>query len=368
MTIDASVNAATAARRDALVERLIDATVASMETFSVYLGLRLGLYRALAEGGNATAHRLAAWAGVDGRYTREWLEQQAVAGLIDVDDARLPADERTYRLPDAHREVLLDELSSSYVGPLTFFLGSVAKVLPDLVDTFRSGRGIPFERYGPDLRDHIELLNRPMFTHQLAAEWLPAAPEVHLRLQSDPPARVADLACGSGWSSIAIARAYPKVTVEGIDLDQASVAKARVNASEAKLTDRVRFTVGDLAAVDLDGSFDAAFMFEALHDLAQPVEALRSIRDRLGDGASLIVGDERVAEVFTAPGDELERFMYGFSVLHCLPAGRVTTPSTATGTVLRPDCVRRFATDAGFTGFDVLPIDHDMWRFYRLTR
>jgi SAM-dependent methyltransferase len=368
MTTEASVSAPAAAQRDALVERLVDATVASMETLSVYLGLRLGLYTALVEGGAATADRLAAWTGVDGRYAREWLEQQAVAGLIEVDDPRLPAHERSYRLPEAHREVLLDELSASYAGPLTFFLGSVATILPDLVDVFRSGRGIPFERYGPDLRDHIELLNRPMFTHQLATEWLPAAPEVHTRLQSDPPARVADLACGSGWSSIAIARAYPKVTVEGIDLDEASVTKARANAIEAALTDRVRFTVGDVTHGSLDGRFDAAFMFEALHDLAQPVEALRSIRDRLWDGASLIVGDERVAEVFTAPGDELERLMYGFSILHCLPAGRVTSPSTATGTVLRPDTVRRFATDAGFTGFEILPIDHDMWRFYRLSR
>jgi SAM-dependent methyltransferase len=358
-----------AARRDALVDKLLADTVASMETFSVYLGLRLGLYAALARGGGAaTAGQLAAWAGVDQRYAREWLEQQAAAGVVDVDDAGSAPDQRVYRLPDAHQEVLLDELSPTYAGPLTYFLGSVAKVLPDLLDAYRSGQGIPYVAYGPDLRDHVESLNRPMFANDLASQWLPAIPDVHRRLQSDPPARVLDLACGCGWSSISLARAYPTVTVDGIDLDESSVAKAWQNAAEAGVVDRVTFTVADIANPQLEGSYDAAFLFEALHDLARPTETLRSIHDLLADDASLVIGDERVAETFTAPADEVERLMYGFSILHCLPASRATTPSAALGTVLRPATLEELAKPAGFTSFEVLPIENDLWRFYRLGR
>lgn len=357
----------TAAERETLAAKLVTDTVAAMETFCVYLGLRLGLYAALAEGGAATPGQLAAWTGVDARYAREWLEQQAVAGILQVDDPALPADQRSYRLPEGHREVLLDELGPAYLAPLTYFLGSVAKVLPDLLDAYRSGAGIPYADYGPDLREHVEYLNRPMFAGELACHWLPAIPDLHRRLRSAPPARVADLACGSGWSSIYLAQAYSDITVHGVDIDEASVARARRNAAEAALTDRVAFAVADVAAPGLAGPYDAAFLFEALHDLARPVDALRAARGLLADGAPLIVGDERVAEQFTAPGDDVERLMYGFSILHCLPASRATTPSAAIGTVLRPAVLRELAAAAGFSTVEVLPIDNEMWRFYRLS-
>jgi SAM-dependent methyltransferase len=146
------------------------------------------------------------------------------------------------------------------------------------------------------------------------------------------------------------------------------VAKARQHAIEAGVADRVTFAVADVADPAFDGRFDAAFLFEALHDLPRPVEALRAVRDVLGDGAALIVGDERVGEVFTAPGDEIERLMYGFSILHCLPASRATTPSAAIGTVLRSSTVQALGEAAGFRSTEVLPIDNDLWRFYRLTK
>jgi 2-polyprenyl-3-methyl-5-hydroxy-6-metoxy-1,4-benzoquinol methylase len=352
--------------REALVEKLLADTLASMETFSVYLGLRLGLYAALDAGGAATPGQLAAWAGVDQRYAREWLEQQAVAGILRVDDTAHAADCRAYALPGGHREVLLDEGSPVYAGPLTYFLGSVAKVLPDLLDAYCTGRGVPFADYGPDLRDHVAGLNRVMFTNDLATRWMPTVPDLHRRLSSDPPARVADIACGCGWSSIALATAYPKITVHGVDLDEASVAEAREHAAQAGVGARVTFAVADAADPGLEGPYDAAFLFEALHDLARPVEVLRSVRGLLADVGALIVADERVADAFTAPGDQIERLMYGFSILHCLPAGRAETPSAATGTVLRPATVRRYAHEAGFGSVDVLPIDNDLWRFYRL--
>src|SRR5262249_56668139 len=154
----------------------------------------------------------------------------------------------------------------------------------------------------------------------LGREWLPAIPDVHARLSADPPARVADVACGAGWSSIGIARAYPKVRVDGFDLDEASVTLARANVMEVGLADRVDIAVRDAGDPALAGRYDLVTIFEALHDMSQPVEVLRRVRGLLVEGGAVIVADERVAESFTAPGHSIERLLYGFSGFRCLPA------------------------------------------------
>jgi SAM-dependent methyltransferase len=356
------------ARATALVDKLVADTIATFELAGVYLGLRLRLYQALADR-PSTAPELAARADIDERYAREWLEQQAVAGILEVDDADRPAGQRRYRLPAAYREVLVEEAHPSFVGPLAY-VASIGGLLPRLVEVYRTGDGIPFADYGVDIRDHIEQLNRPMFESDLGSTWIPAVPDLHDRLSSDPPARVLDLACGSGWSSIAIARAYPKIHVDGLDLDTASIERARSNAAAAGVADRVDFAVADAAdPIDAGSSsagYDAVLVFEALHDMARPVEALAAARAVLAPGGCVLVGDEKVAERFVAPGEEIDRLMYGFSIVHCLPAARVDPDSVATGTVMRPELVRRYAREAGLSTVDVLPIDNDMWRFYRL--
>jgi SAM-dependent methyltransferase len=238
--------------------------------------------------------------------------------------------------------------------------------LPALIEAYRTGGGVPYAAYGPDTRDGIAEVNRPMFINLLGSAWLPAIPEIHLRLQANPPARVADVGCGTGWSSIALARTYPKVRVDGLDLDEASIATAQANAHRAGVAERVRFELRDAADPQLAGQYDLVTAFETLHDMARPVEALRAMRELLAEHGSVFIADERVAEAFAAPGDELDRLNYGWSILHCLPASRAESPSAATGTVMRPPTLRRYATEAGFREVQVLPIQNDFWRFYRL--
>jgi 2-polyprenyl-3-methyl-5-hydroxy-6-metoxy-1,4-benzoquinol methylase len=179
---------------------------------------------------------------------------------------------------------------------------------------------------------------------------------------------VADVACGVGWASIAIAHSYPNVTVDGFDPDEHSIEIARGLAEQAGVQDRVRFEVRDGASMGNEGPYDLAVVIESIHDMPRPVEVLAGIRESLASNGTLIVADEKVAESFTAPGDAVERLMYGFSFVVCLPAGLSEQPSAATGTVMRPDTFRRYADEAGFKNVEILDqVQHDFLRFYRLT-
>jgi 2-polyprenyl-3-methyl-5-hydroxy-6-metoxy-1,4-benzoquinol methylase len=262
--------------------------------------------------------------------------------------------------------VLCDPDSVNYLAPFAPLVLSIAQALPQVVEAFRTGGGVAFADY-PGIDDAIARANRPMFLNQLATDWIPALPDIESRLRGAVPAgRVADLGCGSGWSSIALAQGFPAAQVDGIDLDDASITAAKANAADAGLADRVSFTCHDAADPDLAGRYDLVTLFETVHDMAHPVEVLRAARNLLASGGAVLIGDEKVAETFTAPGDDLERLNYGFSAVQCLAAALVEPGAAGTGTVIRPSTVRRYAHDAGFSAVTVLPIEHDFWRFYRL--
>jgi SAM-dependent methyltransferase len=348
-----------------LAERLFEASIGTLELASVHIGGRLGFYRSLAEEGEATPRELAARTGTDERYVREWLEQQSVAGFLYVDDPAADAGRRHYRIPGAHLPALVAEEDLSYLTPLATLTIGVLGPVEDLIEAYRSGAGVPYDSYGADTREGIGALNRPQFVNGVA-DWLGSVPDIDARLRTMPPARVADLACGTAWSSIAISRAYPEVSVDAIDVDEGSIETAQRNVEAVGLTERVQPRVQDASDPSLSGRYDLVTIFEALHDMNHPVEALRAAREMLAEGGSVLVADERVAERFAAPGDEIERFNYGWSVLHCLAVANLDPDSAATGTVIRPETVRRYAGAAGFGRVEELPIEHDFWRFYRL--
>src|SRR5260370_31143277 len=216
------------------------------------------------------------------------------------------------------------------------------------------------------MREAISSLNRPAFLNLVGNYWFPEISDVDQRLRSEPPARVADVGCGTGWSSIAIATVHPLVRVDGFDLDSASIEDARRNASVRGVSDRVTFEVRDAADPRLAGAYDLVTAFETVHDMSNPVGALRAMRSLAKEGGAVVVMDEKAAEEFTAPGDELERFFYGWSAVHCLQVGMAESPSAATGTVMRPSRRRDNAGGAGFLQGGLLPGDDDTWRVFRL--
>ncbi|MEU4363137.1 class I SAM-dependent methyltransferase [Promicromonospora sp. NPDC023987] len=359
--MDPSTDAASA---DAVAQRLFGAVLGTVDLMSTFLGDRLGWYRSLAEEGPATPPQLAARTDTDARYAREWLEQQAVTGLLHLDSDGA-ADERVFSIPPATAEVLTNQHSLNFLAPIGRMFGAVGPALPRLLEAYRTGDGVSWDEFGDDAREGQSDANRPWFEHQLA-DALAGVEDLH-RLLARPGVRILDVGCGGGWSSIALGLAYPTATVHGIDIDAPSVSMATDNAQAAGVADRLQFSAGDAADLPAD-RYDVAFAFECVHDMPRPVDVLTAVRKSLTPGAPLIVMDEAVADSFAPDGDEVERLMYGYSLFICLPDGLSSRPSVATGTVMRPPRLREYAEAAGFGEFEVLPIaDFSFFRFYRLS-
>ena len=348
---------------EALATRLLQSTIHALELYGIYLGKELGLYEALKSGHRITPSELARAAGIAPRYAREWLEQQAVAGLLRVESANAPAEARRYWLPAEHTNVLVAEDHPVHLAPLAQMVAGIGGALERVVNAYRSGGGVAYPHFGAAFRAGQAGINRPAFLSDLVSRWLPALPDLHSALTSKRM-RVADVGCGAGWSTLAMAKAFPQADVVGIDADPASVYDAQRNAAAHDID--VRFEIRAAEAVTDEGPFDLVLVLEALHDMARPDKALRAIREALAPGGSVLVADEKVGDHFHAPADDLERLMYGWSIVHCLPVAMADQPSAAIGTVIRADAVRALAMAAGLPRVEIVPVDGGFFRLYRL--
>jgi len=349
-----------------LADRISEATLGLFDVATIYLGERLGLYRALQGSGPLTAGELAAATGTRERFVREWCEQQAATEILACPNPEAEPGERLFDLPPDHAEVLALRDGPAYgAGGLAGLVAALAALtgLPDAMRVAPLGRPGDADRL--ETAAGIGEANRPLFLHLLAG-WLSSLPDVDARLQASPPARVLDVGCGAGWSSVAIARAYPLVEVDGVDADEQAIAVARGHADAAGLAGRVRFTVADGADPGVEGPFDLVTLFETVHDMTHPVAVLDACRRSLAPGGTCLVVDARVSDRFRLPAGRIDRIAYGWSVIDCLPAVMGGEGSAATGAVMRPATLAGYARDAGFAGVEVLPIEDPGWRFYRL--
>lgn len=346
-------------------ERLFAATLGAYESLSVYAGLRLGWFAALAQNGPATSSELAARTGTQERYCREFCEMQAGLGTLTLESGST-ATGRVYALPAGPAEVLLDEQSLNHLGPLTRLVAAAGRQIDPLLDAYRDGGGVSWADLGDDARQSQAALNRPWFTRRLGPA-LAEVSDLHAEL-GRPDTRIADVGCGGGWSTLALARAYPAATVIGIDVDEPSIEAARSAAQAEGLAGRLSFVLADGETLTGLGPFDAAFAFECLHDMPRPVDVLTAIREAVRPGGPVVIMDEAVDDEFKAPASEVDQCMYAFSLFICLPDGMSSTPSEGTGTVMRPPQLADYARRAGFADVTVLPItDFGFFRFYRLS-
>ena len=361
---------------EAYSDRAVTALLGFAELSSIVLGDSLGWYAALAEAGGAglTPAELAARTSTQERYAREWLEQQSVAGFVAVlgndvvpDDAALHSGSR-FALPPGAAEVLLQPDSLSALMPMVRMLRAGVAQLPELLQAYRHGGGVAWAQLGSEARESQAAGNKPWFDQRLGTA-LASVQEVHGVL-SRQGARITDLGAGCGWSTLALAKAYPGAAVVGVDIDGPSIEQARKNARRSGLEDRVTFRTADAAdaaGAAAPGSEDAVFIFEALHDMPFPVQVLAGVRAMVKPDGVVVVMDEGVADAFAPDGDELERLMYVYSLFICLPDSLTAPGSAGTGTVMRQPVLERHAAAAGYSAVERLPIQgFSVFRFYRL--
>jgi len=271
-----------------LVGRIFLEGVGAFHLGTVYVGLKLGLFKTLVEDGPLTAADLAEDLDLDAWYVREWLQAEATAGLVSADDEDLTR--ARFTAAPGVREALVEQTGPAYIGGLPLAPAAAFAVMPSLLAAFRTGAGVPYESYGEDAIEAQAALNRPAFVNELVPQWIPQVPDVAAMLaDTTRTTRVADVGCGLGWAAIELAKAYPHLHVDGYDTDEESISKARRNAAEAGVSDRVSFDVVDASGGYGDGRYDLIFFFECVHDMAHPVAAMSAARKAVADGGTVTV-------------------------------------------------------------------------------
>jgi SAM-dependent methyltransferase len=326
-----------------IVFRAVDEVGATLNTALVVMGDRLGLYRALVGAGPLTPAELAERTGAAERYVREWLNAQAAGGYIDYEP-----DGGRYTLSAEYAVALTDESSPAYLpGFFQIALGSVIDSSM-ITEAAKTGIGVGWHAHNDHVFDGCERFFRPSYNAHLVADWLPALDGVVGKLERG--ATVADVGCGHGASTILMAQAFPASTFVGSDYHQDSIEIARQRATEAGVSDRVRFEVASASSYSGQG-YDLVTVFDCLHDMGDPVGAARHVRQSLApDGTWMIVepaAGDRVEDNINPVG----RAYYGFSTLLCTPASLSQEVGLALGAQAGETRIRDVVTAAGITRF-----------------
>src|SRR3954467_1485449 len=342
-TVEQPVESIDGAKLEQFVFRAVDEVGATLNAALVVMGDKLGLYKALAGAGPLTPTELAERTKTAERYVREWLNQQAAGGYVEYD----PETGR-YTLPPEQTVALTDSESPAYLpGFFQIALGSVLDS-PRITEAARSGNGVGWHEHSHDVFDGCERFFRPGYNANLVSEWLPSLDGVVEKLEAG--AKVADIGCGHGSSTILMAQAFPNSTFVGSDYHEGSIATARARAEEAGVADRVRFETSPAAEHAGEG-YDLVTMFDCLHDMGDPVGAARHVREALApDGTWLIVepmAGDRVEDNLNPVG----RAYYGFSTFLSTPASLTQPPALALGAQAGEQRIADVVSAAGFTRF-----------------
>jgi SAM-dependent methyltransferase len=326
---------------EAFVGQVVTDLSAAFSGVLVNVGRKLGLYQALADLGECTSTALADATGIRERYVREWLANQAAGGYVAYDP-----EKRTYALPPAQTMVLALDQSPIFMAPAFEVAASFWLDEDQIVETFRSGEGLSWHAHNHRMFCGTESFFRTGYRAHLVGEWLPALDGVVARLQRG--ARVADIGCGHGASTILMAQAFPKSTFLGLDYHDESIATARKRAAEQGVAGNVEFQVA--AATDFNGSgFDLICFMDCLHDLGDPVGALTRCRKALkSDGKVLLVepyAGDRLEENLNPIG----RMYYAASAMACTPNSLSQEVGLGLGAQAGEERLRKVAREAGFS-------------------
>jgi 2-polyprenyl-3-methyl-5-hydroxy-6-metoxy-1,4-benzoquinol methylase len=346
---------------DKLAERIINETNSSISCLTLYLGHKLDLFNSLKREGPVISEELSKKTKYSERYLREWLECMTANGYIDYDPTT-----KKFSISEEHARVLCDRDSIAYTIPFVYWTPVLSLAMDKLLEAFKTGEGVPYSAYGKEVLYAQGEGNRPMFVNDIT-RWISSMPDIENRLKSKG-GRILDVGCGDGWASISLAKSFPLVKIDAIDVDLSSINNASKNIKEAGLSDRISTHASSVEKAQLREKYDLVMTFESIHDMAYPIDALRKLKEMVAENGAVLVGDVKMKEKVEEKSDFAGRLYYNFSVLMCLPQSMEYPNSKATGAAMTPSTFRNYAKEAGFSKIDTLPIEHFMWQFYRLTK
>ena len=324
------------------VGRFIADLGATVAAGNVVIGHRLGLYQALAAG-PARAEELAARTETSARYIAEWLCGQAAGGYVEYDPSTGP-----YSMTEEQAFALANPDGGVYIpGAFVFALGAL-KAEQRITEAFRTGAGMGWHEHDEDVFLGCEQFFRPGYMANLVPSWIPALDGVQDKLRTG--ARVADIGCGLGASTILLAREYPNSAFAGSDYHDRSIEIARKHADEARVADRVSFEIATAAGFSGTG-YDLAATFDCLHDMGDPLAAARHVRQSLAPDGTWLIVEPYAGDTIIDNLNPIGRLGYNFSTLLCVPNAMSQAGGYSLGAHAGEAAIRQLVTDAGFTRF-----------------
>jgi 2-polyprenyl-3-methyl-5-hydroxy-6-metoxy-1,4-benzoquinol methylase len=308
----------------------------------VHVGITTGLFRAMANRGAMSADAVIKASKLQPRYVEEWLKGMVASGYLSYDP---PA--QTYTLSEEHAYFLASDDTDHFVGGLFAMVPPLLRVAPQVVKAFAEGGGVQFEHFGPDCVSALDLINRGQYQTRLADYWLKSLPDVAARLAGG--GRALDVGCGSGAVCGALAKAFPKAQIIGIDPDEASIGKARAHFPQGK------FLAVTTAGMSRGEGFDLITLCDVLHDLAEPLDTLKEIRALLKPDGTFFIVEPKAADKLEDNRNPVAATFYGFSVFHCMTQS-LARGGPGLGTCLGPAATEALVRQAGYTRFQRLDI------------
>lgn len=321
-----------------------------------YIGVKTGIFRAMAGKGPMTLKQVVETTGLQSRYVHEWLKGMVCAGYLDYDP-----EAETYNLPVEHAFLLASERTDHFMGGLFCTAPVLLRFAPRVAEAFEKGGGVPYEDYGADGLEAFDMVNRGQYEQRFAGYWLNSLPEVVERLKTG--GSVLDVGCGVGRVVLTLAKTFPRATVVGVDLDRESIRQAHVAAAAEGLSARVRLLAHTIGELGPEEKFDLVTACDCVHDFAAPVEKLKEILKRMKPDGVLFVLEPKVADRLEDNRNSMVTMFYGFSVFHCMTQS-LAQGGAGLGTCMGPARLKALLGEAGFTRFETLDIKSQSFSFH----
>ncbi len=337
-------------------EKVFADMAGAMTAGMAYLGVKTGLFRAMAGAGPMTLEEVVARSGLERRYVEEWLNGMTAARYLAYDPAA-----RTFALPEEHAYLLASDDTDHFMGGLFAVAPAMLRVAPAVAEAFEKGGGVPFAECGPDCVIGLDLINRGTYAHRFTSYWLAAIPTVVSALKEG--GRVLDVGCGAGRVAIAIAKDFPRAEIVGLDPDALSIRQAEAAAEDAGLSARIRFIHGTTGTIERGPGFELITACDCVHDFAAPVETLAEIRVLLKPGGTLFIIEPKAADALERNINPIATMFYGFSLFHCMTQS-LAQGGPGLGTCMGPKRTEALIREAGFRHFEQLEIKSPVNLFY----